>query len=72
MQVNGAVVNIRGRTDKLAVWLADASQPDAIMSIGRMLKEKLKMSPSSTIGFSVHSDEKTAQRAGPSRQRFTV
>lgn len=71
-QVNGAVVNIRGRTDKLAVWLADASQPDAIMSIGRMLKEKLKMSPSSTIGFSVHSDEKTAQRAGPSRQRFTV
>merc|ERR1712107_502681 len=41
-QVNGAVVNVRGRTDKLAVWLADASQSESILSIGTMLKEKLK------------------------------
>jgi len=40
-QVNGAVVNVRGKGDKLAVWLADASQPDSILRIGKMIKERL-------------------------------
>ena len=38
-QVNGAVVNVRGKGDKLAIWLADASQPDSITRIGKMIKE---------------------------------
>merc|ERR1711879_17914 len=32
-QVNGAVVNVRQRTDKIAVWLADASPHESILRI---------------------------------------
>jgi len=44
-QVNGAVVNVRGKGDKLAVWLADATQSDSIIRIGKMLKERLGIDP---------------------------
>jgi len=67
-QVNGAVVNIRGRTDKLAVWLADANQSESILSIGTMLKEKLKLG--ATIGFSVHNEEKIHSRGA--QQKYKV
>jgi len=71
-QVNGAVVNVRMRTDKLAVWLADASHGESIMRIGRMLKERLGMDSTSTIGFSVHNEEKSQMRPGQSKQRYQV
>jgi len=71
-QVNGAVVNVRMRTDKLAVWLADASHGESIMRIGRMLKERLGMDSTNTIGFSVHNEEKSQMRPGQSKQRFQV
>ena len=68
MKVNGAVVNIRGRTDKLAVWLADANQSESILSIGTMLKERLKLG--ATIGFSVHNEEKINSRGA--QQKYKV
>merc|ERR1712126_571067 len=71
-QVNGAVVNVRMRTDKLAVWLADASHDESIMRIGRMLKERLGMDSTNPIGFSVHNEEKSQMRPGQSKQRFQV
>ena len=30
-QMNGAVVNVRGKGDKVAVWLADSSLPDSVL-----------------------------------------
>ena len=57
-QVNGAVVNVRAKGDKLAVWLADSSQPDSILCIGKMLKERLGIDPGDKIGFNVHQEEK--------------
>ena len=33
-QICGAVVNVRPRGDKLALWTADKSKVDAIMAIG--------------------------------------
>ena len=68
LKVNGAVVNIRGRTDKLAVWLADANQSESILSIGTMLKERLKLG--ATIGFSVHNEEKIHSRGA--QQKYKV
>jgi len=53
--VNGAVVNVRNKGDKLAVWLADADQETAVVSIGKMLKKRLELP---TIGFIVHEEEK--------------
>jgi len=57
-QVNGAVVNLRAKGDKLAVWLADASQPDSILRIGKMIKERLGIDPEQTVGFNIHNEEK--------------
>lgn len=55
-QVNGASVTVRPRVDKLAIWLADASQPDCITMVAKMIKETLDIV--STIGFLNHSEEK--------------
>ena len=31
-KVNGAVVNLRGKGDKLAVWLSDCTDSEAVVS----------------------------------------
>ena len=67
-QVNGAVVTVRPRGDKLAIWLADASQPDSIIKVGSMIKEQLEIPPRKTIGFNVHSEEK----AGTKTMKWSV
>merc|ERR1719357_1307508 len=69
-QVNGAVVNVRAKGDKLAVWLADASQPDGITRIGKMIKERLGIDPEQTIGFNIHNEEKAAARNATKKKFF--
>jgi len=69
-QVNGAVVNVRTKGDKLAVWLADAGQPDGILRIGKMIKERLGIDPEQTIGFNIHNEEKTATRSANKKKFF--
>ena len=71
VQVNGAVVNVRGKGDKLAVWLADASQPDSILRIGKMIKERLGIDPEQTIGFNIHNEEK-ARPGSSAKKKFFV
>merc|ERR1712142_923791 len=70
-QVNGAVVNVRAKGDKLAVWLADASQPDSILRIGKMIKERLGIDPEQTIGFNIHNEEK-ARPGSSTKKKFYV
>jgi len=69
-QVNGAVVNVRAKGDKLAVWLADAGQPDGITRIGKMIKERLGIDPDQTIGFNIHNEEKAAARNAKTKKFF--
>merc|ERR1712002_1023443 len=57
-QVNGAVINVRAKGDKVGVWLADASQSDSVVRIGKMIKERIDSDPVQTIGFTAHNDEK--------------
>lgn len=71
-QVNGAVVNVRGKGDKLAVWLADASQPDSILRIGKMIKERLGMDPEQQIGFNIHNEEKARPQSSSAKKKFYV
>ena len=52
------MVNIRARTDKVAVWLADATLIESVMRIGKMIKQRLGIAPHNTIGFNVHHEEK--------------
>jgi len=70
-QVNGAAVNVRAKGDKLAVWLADASQSDSILRIGKMVKERLGIDPEQTIGFNIHNEEKM-RPSSSSKRKFLV
>jgi len=54
--VNGAVINIRAKTHKLAMWLKDASNMNAVMQIGRLMKSRLNMRE--RIYFSIHREDK--------------
>jgi len=70
-QVNGAVVNVRSKGDKLAIWLGDASQPDSLVRIGKMIKERLGIEPETQIGFNIHHDEK-ARPGSTAKRKFYV
>ncbi|CAG9800342.1 unnamed protein product [Chironomus riparius] len=52
----GAVVNIRAKGDKIAVWTGNSTNKDAVMEIGRKLKEGLNLRESVKIQYHIHSD----------------
>ncbi|XP_019874827.1 eukaryotic translation initiation factor 4E-1A isoform X1 [Aethina tumida] len=69
--VCGAVVNIRQKGDKIAVWTSDASNSAAVMEIGKKLKDRLHIPPRTTLGFQVHQD--TIDKTGSvSKYSYTV
>ncbi|XP_076455336.1 eukaryotic translation initiation factor 4E-like [Babylonia areolata] len=55
-EICGAVVNIRPKGDKLGVWTKDCNHQDAIMHIGRTLRDRLNVPKSCTIGYQAHND----------------
>ena len=63
-------MNIRARADKLAVWLADSSEPEAVIRIGKMVKERLGLPEAHTIIFNVHKEEKN--RPGGNKNKIVV
>lgn len=69
-QVNGAVVNVRGKGDKLGIWLSDSSQPDSLLRIGKMIKERLGIEPETQIGFNIHNEEKSARGSTQKKKIF--
>ena len=36
--INGAVVNVRGKQDKISVWLSESSKSKAVLSLGEQIK----------------------------------
>jgi len=67
----GAVVNIRAKGDKLAVWTSDARNADNNLKIGRTLKQRLNIPKTVTIGFQAHTD--TISKSGSTtKNRYTV
>uniref|UniRef100_A0A1B6HUS2 eIF-4F 25 kDa subunit n=1 Tax=Homalodisca liturata TaxID=320908 RepID=A0A1B6HUS2_9HEMI len=72
-EVCGAVVNVRNKGDKIAVWTSDASRSncDGVIAIGKKLKERLRIGPKVQIGYQVHKDtmEKSSSVA---RNMYTV
>lgn len=69
--VNGAVVNIRPKGDKLALWTADATRSDSSKKIGKRMKERLNIHPKTTIGYQAHSDS-MVKSGSTTKNRFTV
>ncbi|XP_028127846.1 eukaryotic translation initiation factor 4E-1A [Diabrotica virgifera virgifera] len=70
-EICGAVVNIRQKGDKIAVWTADAQNSHAVLEIGSKLKERLHIPSRVTLGYQLHKD--TIQKTGSvSKYSYTV
>jgi len=69
--VNGAVVNVRGKGDKIAMWLCDAKPQDSIVRIGQKLKKRLGIDDKTLIGYEVHSDT-MAKQGSMAKVRYNV
>jgi len=62
--MNGAVINIRPKGDKLAVWLRDANNMSGVMEIGKLVKSRLGLRD--RISFTIHREDSK----GNNRSRF--
>ncbi|CAL1267855.1 unnamed protein product [Larinioides sclopetarius] len=69
--VCGAVVQIRNKGDKLAVWTADVKHHDSIMKIGQIIKERLNLHPRNVIGYEAHADTQV-KTGSVAKCRFTI
>uniref|UniRef100_A0A6M2EFR0 Eukaryotic translation initiation factor 4E-1 n=1 Tax=Populus davidiana TaxID=266767 RepID=A0A6M2EFR0_9ROSI len=66
-EICGAVVNVRSRQEKIAIWTKNASNEAAQVSIGKQWKEFLDYNE--PIGFIFHDDAKKDRNA---KNRYTV
>ncbi|KAL9701448.1 hypothetical protein quinque_004889 [Culex quinquefasciatus] len=68
-EICGAVVNVRPKGDKIAIWTANFNNRDAVLSIGRIYKERLGLK--FPITYHLHKD--TMVKSGSSvKAAFTV
>ncbi|RWS12756.1 translation initiation factor 4F: cap-binding subunit-like protein [Dinothrombium tinctorium] len=65
-QVCGVVVNIRGKMDKIAVWTSDYKNAQAVLKIGRILKQR--MGYTGTVNYEAHEDTQSRQSNRPMYQ----
>nr|XP_057910295.1 eukaryotic translation initiation factor 4E family member 1c isoform X2 [Doryrhamphus excisus]XP_057910304.1 eukaryotic translation initiation factor 4E family member 1c isoform X2 [Doryrhamphus excisus]XP_057910314.1 eukaryotic translation initiation factor 4E family member 1c isoform X2 [Doryrhamphus excisus] len=69
--VCGAVVNIRHKGDKLAIWTSNCQNRDAIMTIGQLYKDCLKIPIKAMLGYQSHDD--TSSKSGSTtKNMYTV
>lgn len=67
----GAVVSVRAKGDKIAIWTAECESEDVVPHIGRVYKERLGLPPKIVIGYQSHAD--TATKSGSTtKNRFVV
>jgi translation initiation factor 4E len=52
----GAVVNVRQKGDKVALWTSDSIADDVNLRIGQIIKAKLEIPDSEPIRYEVHKD----------------
>lgn len=55
--VNGAVVNVRNKGDKIAIWLSGQTAEEGVLQVGHMIKNRLALKDK--IGFNVHKEDKS-------------
>lgn len=53
-EICGAVVNVRPKVDKIAIWTANYQNREAVLSIGRIYKERLGLK--APITYHLHRD----------------
>uniref|UniRef100_A0A8C0E8L6 Eukaryotic translation initiation factor 4E n=1 Tax=Balaenoptera musculus TaxID=9771 RepID=A0A8C0E8L6_BALMU len=69
--VCGAVVNVRAKGEKIAMWTTECENREAVTHIGRVYKERLGLPPKIVTGYQSHAD--TATKSGSTtKNRFVV
>ncbi|XP_003123705.1 eukaryotic translation initiation factor 4E type 1B isoform X2 [Sus scrofa] len=69
--VCGAVINIRTKRDKIAVWTREAENQEGVLHIGRVYKERLGLSTKTVIGYQAHADTATKSNS-LAKNKFVV
>ncbi|KAF5909543.1 extracellular calcium-sensing receptor, partial [Clarias magur] len=57
--VCGAVINVRAKGDKIAIWTTNTENAEAVTCIGRKYKESLGLPVKLVIGYQAHADTAT-------------
>ncbi|XP_037679032.1 eukaryotic translation initiation factor 4E type 1B isoform X1 [Choloepus didactylus] len=70
-EVCGAVINIRAKGDKIAVWTREAENQAGVLHIGRVYKERLGLSTKTIIGYQAHADTATKSHS-LAKNKFVV
>ncbi|KAM9311641.1 eukaryotic translation initiation factor 4E type 1B [Gastrophryne carolinensis] len=70
-EVCGAVINIRAKGDKIAVWTRETENREAVTYIGRVYKERLGLSPKVVIGYQAHADTAT-KSSSLAKNKFVI
>jgi len=70
--VNGAVVNVRNRGDKISMWLCETKPQESVVKIGQTLKRRLGIDDKQVLlGFEAHND--TINKTGSTaKSKYTV
>jgi len=69
--VNGAVVSVRTKCDKIGMWLGDSTAKESITTVGRRVKERLGIDAQVSLGFEAHED--TMKKSGSTaKNRYYV
>ncbi|XP_061436214.1 eukaryotic translation initiation factor 4E-1A-like isoform X1 [Lethenteron reissneri] len=55
-QVCGAVVSVRRKGDRIALWTSNADSSDAVITIGRVYKRRLGLPADTLIAYQAHGD----------------
>lgn len=67
--INGAVIGIRPKLDKIGLWLRDVKPAEDVMQVGRTVKQRLQMT--APLCFESHQD--TMYKSGSkSRSKFVI
>ncbi|XP_034511581.1 eukaryotic translation initiation factor 4E type 1B [Ailuropoda melanoleuca] len=70
-EVCGAVINIRTKGDKIAVWTREAENQAGVLHIGQVYKERLGLSTKIVIGYQAHADTATKSNS-LAKNKFVV
>ncbi|XP_056425864.1 eukaryotic translation initiation factor 4E type 1B [Hyla sarda] len=70
-EVCGAVINIRAKGDKIAIWTREAENREAVTYIGKVYKERLGLSSKVVIGYQAHADTAT-KSSSLTKNKFVV
>ncbi|KAM8709760.1 hypothetical protein ACLKA7_016547 [Drosophila subpalustris] len=60
-QICGAVVNIRGKSNKISIWTANGNNEEAALEIGHKLRDALRLGRQNLLQYQLHKDTMVKQ-----------